>query len=572
MSKRCTHWLSIVLCLCCATFGCQKLTVPSTSSTWHDKFNWKAEDYFEDAQVISLCHAIERSDVAEINRLVAAGADVNALGHGKMTPLMWAFPDKKLERFTRMLELGADPNVIIESDFGTRGAIAVGTSVTHLAAETRFPGYFEAVFSNGGDPNLRERSVIRRDDTPLFTLIKAPVNKKREKVQFLVDKGADLNHVSASSFSAPMQAVAWFGQYDIALALLEAGADPRLYQWNSNRKLIHMVAAEENSLRSRTWTPQQKKDYLALVHWLESHGESVAAAKAEDARWQSWSSSPKVYRRKMDAEVAARKLKEPPRKAEDYFDDPMVVELCRAIDKNDLAEVDRLIEAGANLNAEGRGKMTPLLWAFPAKWMLSDPPGRLDAFKRLSEHGANPNVLIDPTSAMRADWLQSGESVTQLAASSEFPGYFDAVFERGGDVKLQSNATGVMGDTPLFAVVKGKARDKTGRIAKLIEKDADLNHLNYAQRTACMEAVERDEFDVALMLLESGAKFDFAAPKSKKRVVHSLIEKRPLVSSWPEKRKSEYMKLMDWLDTHGESLSRAEIELIDQKGKQRHKH
>jgi ankyrin repeat protein len=249
-----------------------------------------------------------------------------------------------------------------------------------------------------------------------------------------------------------------------------------------------------------------------------------------------------------------------------------VVELCRAIDKNDLAEVDRLIEAGANVKAEGRGKMTPLLWAFPQKWMLSDPPGRLDAFKRLLEHGANPNVLIEPTSTMRVDFLVPGESVTQLAAASEFPGYFDAVFDHGGDVNLQSNSPYVMGDTPLFAVVKGKARDKFARIAKLIQKGADLDHLDYAQRTACMQAVERDEFDVALMLLEAGARFDFVAPKSNKRVVNSLIEKRPLVSSWPKKRQAEYRNLMDWLDTHGEPLSRAELELNDQKAEQRHKY
>jgi hypothetical protein len=128
-----------------------------------------------------------------------------------------------------------------------------------------------------------------------------------------------------------------------------------------------------------------------------------------------------------------------------------------------------------------------------------------------------------------------------------------------------------MRDTPLFAVVKGEARDKTARIAKLIQKGADLDHLNHAQRTACMEAVEWDEFDVALMLLESGAKFDFAMPKSKKRVVHWLIEKRPLVSSWPKKRQEYYTKLMNWLDTHGEPLSRAEIELMDRKAEQRHK-
>ena len=83
----------------------------------------------------------------------------------------------------------------------------------------------------------------------------------------------------------------------------------------------------------------------------------------------------------------------------------------------------------------------------------------------------------------------------------------------------------------MFAVVKGEARDKTARVAKLIEKGADLDHLDYAYRAACMQAVERDEFDVALMLLEAGARFDVVARKANQRVFHSLIEKLPLVSS-----------------------------------------
>jgi hypothetical protein len=85
------------------------------------KGKWKADDYFTDPQVIALCHAIEANDLDEIDRLVAAGANVNALGKGNMTPLLCAFPDNKLARFRRLLEHGANPNVVVESDFGTIG-------------------------------------------------------------------------------------------------------------------------------------------------------------------------------------------------------------------------------------------------------------------------------------------------------------------------------------------------------------------------------------------------------------------------------------------------------------------
>jgi hypothetical protein len=111
--------------------GCQEIARMAPASTWHQKCGWKAEDYFDDPQVIALCKAIEASNLVEIDRLVAAGANVNAQGKDKMTPLLWAYPDSNLQRFKRLLELGADPNVVIESDFNTRGGMRAGDSVTY---------------------------------------------------------------------------------------------------------------------------------------------------------------------------------------------------------------------------------------------------------------------------------------------------------------------------------------------------------------------------------------------------------------------------------------------------------
>src|SRR5262249_43090774 len=152
-----------------------------------------AEEYFDDPQVIALCHAIEANDLAEIDRLIAAGANVNAKGKGNMTPLLWAFPDDKMDRFKRLLEHGANPNVVTESDFNTHGGLSSGDSVTHMACRTEFAGYFEAVFAHGGDPNLDKRG-----DTPLFSVINGVRADKKTMVQSLITKGADLNHMSGA--------------------------------------------------------------------------------------------------------------------------------------------------------------------------------------------------------------------------------------------------------------------------------------------------------------------------------------------------------------------------------------
>ena len=145
--------LLTVVTLCgLAMAACSMRTTPLT--TFHQKCGWKAEDLFQDAATVALCKALEVNDLQELDRLVTAGANVNKKGKGNITPLVWAFPDNALPRFTRMLEHGADPNVVFQEDFNTRGLMAPGSSVTHLACATKFPGYFEAVFANGGDPNL----------------------------------------------------------------------------------------------------------------------------------------------------------------------------------------------------------------------------------------------------------------------------------------------------------------------------------------------------------------------------------------------------------------------------------
>jgi ankyrin repeat protein len=275
-------------------------------STWQQKHGWKAEDYFDDAQVIALCNAIEKNDLAEIDRLVAAGANVNAKGKGNMTPLLWAFFDNKLERFTRLLEHGANPNVVIDSDFKVREWESVGESVTHMACGTEFPGYFEAVFDHGGDPDLPRTKGVVFNETPLFTVITGSASDKKGKVKSLIKKGANVNHTSRTGITPAMLAAGWGGRYDVAMMLLEAGADPKSYQHNQAQKLTHVIVRDDPQVAK--YSPQQKADYQALVRWLEEHGESLDAARADIKRWDSWSGD--EFSQKMDAEIAERKRRE----------------------------------------------------------------------------------------------------------------------------------------------------------------------------------------------------------------------------------------------------------------------
>jgi uncharacterized protein len=276
-------------------------------ATWHQKFNWVANEYFDDPKVVELCRAIEANDIAKIDALVADGADVNAQGKGKMTPLLWAFPDNKLDRFKRLLEHGANPNVVIDDDFNTRGALLPGDSVTHMACRTAFNGYFDAVFAHGGDPNLI-RNGVSTSRTPLFTVIGGSARDRKKQVVTLIEKRANLNHQDGSGATPAMSAVTQGGQYDIALVLLNAGADHGIYLNDSNSRLIHLVMKQE-SLKE-AWSPQQNADYQDLVRWLEEHGESLQTAREDLARWKSWSGTPAELAKLRRNEIAERKARE----------------------------------------------------------------------------------------------------------------------------------------------------------------------------------------------------------------------------------------------------------------------
>jgi len=275
--------------------------------TFHQRCGWRAEDYFTDPKVVALCRAIEANDLAEMERLVQEGADVNAQGKDKMTPLLWAFPDNHLPRFKWLLERGANPNVVVEGEFNSRRSISRGESVTFMACKTPYPGYFEAVFDNGSDPNIRHTGPLGFSQTPLFAVITRGGGDKAAKVRRLIDLGADMND-RVSGGTPVMQAVTWFGQYDLALMMLQAGADHRTYQHNEYRRLIHVVAGQERGLGQ--FAPEQRARFHDLVKWLEDHGESYEAAKADIARWDSWGRTTGEFRLNMDAEIAERKARE----------------------------------------------------------------------------------------------------------------------------------------------------------------------------------------------------------------------------------------------------------------------
>jgi len=176
--------------------------------------------------------------------------------------------------------------------------------------------------------------------------------------------------------------------------------------------------------------------------------------------------------------------------------DPQVIALCDAIAANDVARMKELIAAGADVNARGKGNMTPLLWAF-----VDNKPER---FRLLLEAGANPNVYIESDFGIRQAF-SPGDSVTHMACRRTFD-HFWPVFEHGGDPNLPNKEPGCRGESPVYNVIKSGAGDKKKRIARLAEAGASLNRAPDAQASPLVTAESWfGRYDLCLLLLDLGA-------------------------------------------------------------------
>ncbi|MBV1952262.1 MAG: hypothetical protein KUG64_08735, partial [Cycloclasticus sp.] len=104
---------------------------------------------FPDPKLRALAKAAGKGKISKINSLVSDGVNVNARGNRNATVLFWALKKANLEGYTRLLEMGADPNVVFDD----------GGSVMHWAprmeASSEKDQFLIRALQHGGDPNLR---------------------------------------------------------------------------------------------------------------------------------------------------------------------------------------------------------------------------------------------------------------------------------------------------------------------------------------------------------------------------------------------------------------------------------
>lgn len=181
-----------------------------------------ATEVFPNAQSRQLANAAADGDTNEIDRLVAKGADVNAAGKYKLTPLWWSLIAGNYEGFSRLLDKGANPNLQFDGGYD---------DVMYSAAKAQDSRFLKKILLVGGNANLVSQKdqnlafdTFSEGTTPIFGAI---IGANRSNVDLLIAKGGDINFQDPNG-ATPMMTAAFLNSFEIVYDLLTNGADPKI--------------------------------------------------------------------------------------------------------------------------------------------------------------------------------------------------------------------------------------------------------------------------------------------------------------------------------------------------------
>lgn len=169
-----------------------------------------AQAFPDDARMAELAAAVRAGNVDEVERLVAT-VDLDARGDRDVTMLQWAILTDSHEGFVALLDAGADPHAM-----GMNGVSAV-----HSAAFSPSPEFLGSLSERGFNPSIPAAAG------GYGPLVSAMMSGNDDHVTSLLRAGADPDQMDEVG-NTPLHVAGQMGISRLALALLEAGANPRL--------------------------------------------------------------------------------------------------------------------------------------------------------------------------------------------------------------------------------------------------------------------------------------------------------------------------------------------------------
>ena len=166
--------------------------------------------------------------------------------------------------------------------------------------------------------------------------------------------------------------------------------------------------------------------------------------------------------------------------AKHYFSDPKVQQLVQAAQSGDESTINELVAAGVDVNAQGTGNTTPLIWAMKAH--------SYRGVEALLANGANPNQRYE-----------HGYTPLWFAAGGNDLTLLEMLLKNGGDpnVWVDRNMNPLM-----FAI----EQDRMDNYRMLLNYGADINNVNELHNGIAVYAVAIGDFKLAYDILQSGYK------------------------------------------------------------------
>lgn len=386
--------------------------------------------------------AVYHDDSAAAALLLKAGANASAVNRYGMPPLAQACTNRNPAIVKLLLEAGADPNATLKG----------GETALMLAARSGDIETVKALLARGARPNSRER-------LGQTALMWAAADGHTAVVRALLESGASLNATLDSGFTAfffavraghldtvraflaagsdvhammrrsgrgagrgvsPLMMAVQNGHFELAMALVDAGADPN--DVRTGFTALHMVPAvrKPDSSDSSDPAPPAGAGRLSsadFVRAIVKRGANVNFRLPADAPKQPATSS----------SVAA----------------PGATPFLFAADRVDVPLMRLLLELGADpllANSEGT---TPLLAAAGVgtnepQEEAGEESEAAEAVKFLLDLGADVNTVD-----------KNGDTAMHGAAYNISPAVVKLLAERGADPKVWKNPNKA-GGTPLF--------------------------------------------------------------------------------------------------------------------------
>jgi ankyrin repeat protein len=242
-----------------------------------DKSELIDNDYrlFQNTPAWTLAKAVEAGDVKKIKEEILqkkVSVDYQESRFGQ-TLLMLAIFNNEYDSAKILLELGANPNL---------HATFKGKTSVIVAADNDDPKYLKLLLNYRGDPNSienvfsgpKKRIASERNSALTTAIVPSIMGKKNlEKVKLLVEAGADINYTKKGIIQTALAEALIQEQMDIALYLIEKGADYKkpitlfVGGGSENVTVLYLLRSSIIDLDS-----EQHKKKMELVAFLNSKG------------------------------------------------------------------------------------------------------------------------------------------------------------------------------------------------------------------------------------------------------------------------------------------------------------